>query len=108
MSDRRNQKPEYRAPSTTGAISELRVCADLLIKGYEVFRAVSPDASCDLIVMKRGVITRVQVRTTYRHPATNKLYACTNPADVGRQDMFAWVTPEDIVYDPFLPILSIS
>jgi len=49
--------------STKGAISELLVAGDLLFKGYEVFRAVSPACSCDLIAQKNGRLTRIEVRT---------------------------------------------
>ena len=38
--------------ATIGAISELMVSADLLKKGYEVFRAVSPSCSCDLAILR--------------------------------------------------------
>lgn len=48
---------------TVGAVSELVVCADLLKRGYEVFRAVSPSCSCDLAILKEGKLHRVEVRT---------------------------------------------
>lgn len=49
--------------SAVGTSSELLVCSDLLMHGYEVFRAVSQHASCDLVAMKDGVCHRVQVKT---------------------------------------------
>lgn len=53
-----------RLPSgTTGAISELIVAADLLRRGYEVFRALSPSCSCDLAVLRNGQLLRVEVRS---------------------------------------------
>ena len=39
---------------TTGAIAELVVATDLLGRGYEVFRALSPSCSGDLAVLKNG------------------------------------------------------
>lgn len=50
-------------PSPNGTISELLVCADLLRMGYEVFWAVSPTASCDLIATKGDAVFRVEVKT---------------------------------------------
>jgi PD-(D/E)XK nuclease superfamily protein len=49
--------------TATGAASELQVAADLLNKGFEVFNAFDPHASCDLIAMKEGRFLRIQVRT---------------------------------------------
>lgn len=48
---------------TIGAVSELLVAADLMSKGYEVFRALSPASSCDLAILKNGALLRVEVRT---------------------------------------------
>jgi Holliday junction resolvase-like predicted endonuclease len=53
----------YLSRGNTGAVSELVVCADLLKKGYEVFRSVSPSSSCDLIVLKDGKTLTIEVRT---------------------------------------------
>jgi hypothetical protein len=46
-----------------GVLSELVVCVDLLQKGYEVFRGVSPSCSCDLAILKNGKLKRVEVTT---------------------------------------------
>lgn len=52
------------APSTIGALSELHVVNDLLIRGFYVFRAVSPSCVCDLVaVHKSGECFRVEVKT---------------------------------------------
>ena len=45
--------------ATVGAISELVVCVDLAKKGYEVFRAISPSCSCDLIARKNNICRRI-------------------------------------------------
>lgn len=55
--------------STVGAIQELRVAVDLMRKGYDVFRALSPSASCDLFFIKEGKGHRVEVRTGYLNSA---------------------------------------
>ena len=44
-------------------MGELLVSADLLKKGYEVFRALSPGCSCDLVAMKNEKLIRVEVKT---------------------------------------------
>jgi len=51
------------SPGTCGAASELVACAYLMRAGYEVFRAVSPSTSCDLIACRDGVTKRVEVRS---------------------------------------------
>lgn len=51
---------------TIGAIHELVVCADLMRKGFHVFRAQSPSCPCDLIYMKGKELVRVEVRTGHR------------------------------------------
>lgn len=51
---------------TTGAISELVVSADLMARGFEVYRALSPNSSCDLAVIAQGRLLRVEVRTGFR------------------------------------------
>jgi endogenous inhibitor of DNA gyrase (YacG/DUF329 family) len=61
------------SPASTGAMSELIVSADLLRKGYAVFRAVSPSCYCDIIAIKKDVIWHIEVRTGYKNPRTHSL-----------------------------------
>lgn len=80
---------------TVGAISELVVAVDLLRKGYEVFRALSVNASCDLAIIKDGVLLRIEVRTAH----TNKNGAWgSNPKH--RADILAQVVGNEIKYTP--------
>lgn len=67
---------------TKGALTELMVCADLLIKGYEVFRSVSPTCSCDLIACKPGDLIRIEVRTANRSKAGELLFSKKIRAEV--------------------------
>jgi hypothetical protein len=46
--------------SGKGTIAELNVAADLLSRGFEVFRALSPDCPSDLALLKDGRLLRVQ------------------------------------------------
>ncbi len=80
---------------TIGAIKELLVSADLLEQGFEVFRSVSPNASCDLIIHRNGEMWKVEVRTG-KDGKREKVV--TN--SVHRADVLAVVTPTRIVYDP--------
>jgi len=71
--------------STIGATSELLVAADLLRRGFEVFRAVSPTCSCDLGVLRDGRFLRVEVKTVRK----SERGAGSVSADVSRFDILA-------------------
>jgi len=109
---RADRRPKYRAPrpasysglccGTKGAIGELRVATDLLDKGYEVFRSVSPSAPCDLITLKDGEMLRIEVRTAHSYSSTGKITFPKKASDAGKQDHYAAVLPDQIVYMPSL------
>ena len=46
-----------------GAYGELLVCADLLKKGYSVFRAIGPNSPIDIIALKDGKIEMIDVKS---------------------------------------------
>lgn len=52
--------------NTVGAISELIVGSNLLSLGYDVFRALSPSSSFDLVAVKQTKSFFIEVRTGYR------------------------------------------
>lgn len=84
--------------NTMGALSELRVAADLLAKGYDVFRALSPSASCDLAILKNGKPVRVEVKTTYRSVA-GEIKTPDLPHDkLKRFDLLALAHPDGTIY----------
>ncbi|HEC67005.1 MAG TPA: hypothetical protein ENI23_17145 [bacterium] len=56
-------KTKHLNAGTTGAIAELAVCQHLMMKGYEVHRAVSQASNSDLIGIKNNVVYRFEVRT---------------------------------------------
>jgi len=77
------------SPSTVGARSELLAAAHLMECGYHVFRAMSPSATCDLIITKPGQqMIRVEVRTGYPR-ATGGISYPYAKKDHGRSD---WVS----------------
>jgi hypothetical protein len=50
---------------TVGTIAEMMVASDLFLRGYSVFRALSPHCFCDLIAHRGSSSLRVEVRTGY-------------------------------------------
>lgn len=99
--------PMLGIPSgTVGAIHELLVCADLLKKGFSVFRALSQSCSCDLAVLNNGKLLRVEVTTGYVSP-TGKI---NHPTKDSKQfDILALVFGDGkIKYTPELPIATIE
>jgi hypothetical protein len=88
------------ASGTVGACSELEACVDLMKKGYEVFRAVSPSSSCDLMVLRGNRAFRIEVRTGYYLPS-GKLVRGGQPV---RADILATVTQLGVGYEPELPL----
>jgi hypothetical protein len=85
---------------TAGALSELIVSADLLARGYEVFRALSPSCSCDLIIFRDGRQHRVEVRTGSLTLSGSRSFPFSE-RDKGRSDIAAVVycRHEIIYYD---------
>lgn len=74
-----------------GAVSELLVSADLILRGYEVFRAVSQSASCDLVIFRGDAMLRVEVRTGRVSVASGKVTFASKEVDTDRSDVFAVV-----------------
>ena len=54
------------ATASTGALSEMAVCCQLLKDGYSAFRSVSPAAFCDIVAIKDKKILLIEARTAYR------------------------------------------
>lgn len=80
---------------TKGAISELKASADLLLKGYQVFRAVSPSAHCDLVILdKDGILKRVEVRSGVKNREGKLFFTRT-----GKYDVIACVFRNKVQYE---------
>lgn len=82
---------------TVGAINELRVSIDLMRKGYEVFRALSPHAPFDLFAIKDGKQFDIEVRAAYRNLETGKIYSSRKNI---KGKYKAFVTEQGIIYEP--------
>jgi len=63
--------PEVKDRAARGSMTELLVCVELMGKGYEVFRNMSPAGSCDLVVLREGRLLRVECKTTTLNIKTN-------------------------------------
>src|SRR5260370_20407188 len=67
-----------------GAATELWVATDLILKGFDVFRNVSPHGPSDLIALKDDQMFRVQVKRSNGMPTRNQMNrntvwaVCTN------------------------------
>ena len=94
---------------TVGAIAELGVAIDLLRKGFHVFRALSPNCSCDLAIVADTQLYRVEVKTGHRdkdgHPSPP--YVKKHKRELF--DIIATVLHDtnEIIYTPALPIVQI-
>jgi hypothetical protein len=73
-----------------GALSELIVCCDLLSKGFQVFRPVSPHSPCDILILTPDWKTvRVEVKTAT--PNKDGKVPCDMRRQVGMFDIVAFV-----------------
>lgn len=59
--------------NTVGAITEIEIAADLMKKGYFVFRALSPACFCDLIAIKNNKFLKIECRTGYQSEITEHI-----------------------------------
>ena len=101
----RKHNPPQLVPlstGTVGALSELKAAVNLLAKGYEVFRAMSPAASCDLAILRNGTVLRIEVKTG--HKSTYSGAVVWPKISRERFDVLALVLSDEILYDPPLSL----
>jgi hypothetical protein len=94
------------APGEVGAVAELLVSADLLARGYEVFRAVSQNCSCDLVIHRAGRLWRVEVKTGQNRPGAAVYAPRGNPNHYNLLAVVIW--PGAIIYTPALDVLDME
>jgi hypothetical protein len=49
------------SPGTKGTITEFLVCVDLMKRGYNVFRAISPNSPFDIIAVNHQATHRIEI-----------------------------------------------
>lgn len=91
----------------TGAVNELLVCADLLARGFPVFRAVSPSSPCDAVILVGTKPFRVEVTTGFKPLVSSKPHF--TPHNPSRFDILAVVFRDGtITYTPELPEIGLA
>lgn len=60
----RFKSDQFRTGANKGAAVELMVCADLLSKGFDVYRSVSPNSACDVIAVASERVLRIEVKSS--------------------------------------------
>lgn len=98
-SKKRGSVSAYPGLSTAsvGALHELLVCADLLKRGFHVFRAVSPSCSCDLAILDGSRLLRIEVTTGYKSASGSLSFPEHSPQNY---DVLAVVSAGEISYFP--------
>lgn len=94
-------KDTFLSKGSIGAVGELRVATELLSKGFDVFRAVSQSATCDLIAVKDNRMIRLEVRTG-SYTVDGRVNFPKKKKDTGRSEHYAVVLPDKIQYIPEL------
>lgn len=86
-----------------GACAEMVVCVDLLRRGYDVFRSVSPNSECDLIVSHKGKLCRVEVKSA-RYAGRRRMEYGRKRLNKTKFDVLALVFLRDnsVCYQPSL------
>jgi hypothetical protein len=83
-----------------GAHAEMIACADLLERGFDVFRSISQAGCCDLIAASRTTYKTARVEVRAGNRRANGNLSVSRPARV-RYDVLAVVLPHgEVVYSP--------
>jgi len=86
-------------PSDRGTWAEMIVAADLLALGYHPFRAISPGAPCDFLILADEIVLRIEVRTISTRTIGSR--HMTNWHNSNRADHGAYVDRQGCVaYSP--------
>ena len=80
-----------------GAESELRVSADLMEKGYTVYRALDSSAAFDLIAVKVGILMPIEVKTARYNRVSNGLQWSMRSGQLGKTKVLALVAPNGTI-----------
>lgn len=83
--------------STKGAVGELIVSADLMSRGFFVYRCLSSTGPFDLVAVRDGEMFRIEVRCG--HIDSEKRLQYAQPQD-GRYDVLAIALSDGVRYKP--------
>lgn len=85
--------------ATRGAISEMRAAADLMARGFHVFRAMSSSCPCDLVAwIPSGRVVRIEVKSAMTYPASGRVY---RPVLTRNEfDVVCFVSEGGLTYEP--------
>lgn len=72
-----------------GAMAEMAVAMDLMLKGWDVFRPVSVTATCDLIGVKGPDTIRFEVKSASVVGISNPRFRCDLRRNLGKFDVVA-------------------
>jgi hypothetical protein len=99
-----------RDASSAGAVAELLVAVDLLRLGYEVFGAINPTASCDVIALARsGRTIRIQVKAARANAHGTPQPRFTPSPEDRSADVWAYVTAAGAIkYSPSLHEIDVD
>ena len=105
-SESRFQEEVVLTPNERAAMCELLVAADLMRHGFQVFRALSPGAACNLVAMKAGQVHKVRVKAALRSPTGKLMFPKTTDDE---PDIFALVERSGVIYyEPSLDCLDVQ
>lgn len=76
-------------PELHGCVAEMIVCLDLISQGWEIFKPVSPTASCDMIGLRDGQTARIEVKKSSLRG--NGTFRCDLRRNHGKYDIIAFV-----------------
>ena len=84
--------------TTVGAMGELIVAADLMERGYNVFRSMSPSAPFDLVAQSGDNLFKIEVRTATKSTVGTVGFSMTETDEC---DYYAAILHgEGIIYEP--------
>lgn len=86
-----------------GAVGELIAAADLLNRGFDVYRAVSQSSGCDLIAVRGTQCLRIEVRVG-QILRNGKVEYRKRDSEAHKLDHYAVVLPGGVSYYPILPV----
>jgi hypothetical protein len=95
----RPQEPSTALSSAVKAdVHALLVAADLLRRGFAVFRKLGRASPCDLVMVRGRRCSRVAVRTVYSISPRGRIFPRW-PPNPERFDVVAYVLPDGVIRD---------